>query len=160
MPDKLVKKAYKAKLAARESITNRLRLTLSELESVERMKDFLNAVKEEQESVLENCRAQLESVSNVMETRGLQNLEDDGEFYRAAYADDLIVLSISNTQLTQVRESLLDRPGFYPFVRDHNVNNQQAPIEVDEEEQKLMDALLSEFRWNGESSARSEDDAI
>ena len=111
MPDNIINKAYASRLAVQESIANRLRLTLSELESVEQQREFLNALREEQVSRLAVSTAQLESVTSVMEGRGLDYIEDEGEFHRAAYADDLIALSISNVQLNQVRECMLLWPG-------------------------------------------------
>ncbi|KAN0073652.1 hypothetical protein V8E55_012129 [Tylopilus felleus] len=80
MPDDIINKAYASRLAQRE---------------------FLNALREEQVSRLAVSTAQLESVTSVMEGRGLDHIEDEGEFHRAAYADDLIALSISNAQLNQ-----------------------------------------------------------
>ncbi|KAF8444454.1 hypothetical protein L210DRAFT_3642698 [Boletus edulis BED1] len=146
MPDRIIRKAYQAKLAVLESVANRLRLTLSELETLEWRRDYLSAVKEEQDAGLAISSAQLNDVTSVMQARGLQNIEDDGEFYRAAYADDLITLSISNAQLNQARECMLSRPGFCPVPgvgndavdrgdQDLNNNNNNNEVEEDKEEE-------------------------
>ena len=91
MPDRIIKKAYQARLAAQESIVNCLQLTLSELETLERLRDYLRAIKEEQDAGLAISSAQLDDVASVMEAHSLQNIEDDGEFYRTAYADELTI---------------------------------------------------------------------
>ena len=116
MPDRIIKKAYQARLATQESVVNRLWLTILELETLEQLRDYLRAVKKEQDAGLAIFSAQLDDVTSVMEARGLQNIEDDGEFYHTAYADELIALSISNSQLNQARECILSWPGYKHFT--------------------------------------------
>ena len=138
MPDNIFNKAYASRLAVWESITNRLWLTLSELESVEWQREFLNALREEQVSRLAVSTAQLESVTSVMEGHGLDHIEDEGEFYHAAYADDLIALSISNVQLNQVRECMLLWPGLLSAYGVGSVDQDLDEQDSEGDEQKEL----------------------
>ena len=126
------------RLAAQESVINCLQLTILELETLERLREYLRAVKEEQDAGLAIFSAQLDDVTSVIEARGLQNIEDDGEFYRTAYADELITLSISNAQLNQAREYILSWPGFcsVPGVGTDSVDCDDQDLDEEEEEEK------------------------
>ncbi|KAN0091490.1 hypothetical protein V8E55_005056 [Tylopilus felleus] len=138
MPDNIINKAYASRLAVWESIANRLWLTLSELESVEWQREFLNALREEQVSRLAVSTAQLESVTSVMERHGLDHIEDEGEFHHAAYADDLIALSISNAQLNQVHECMLSRPGLLSAYGVGSVDQDLDEQDSEGDEQKEL----------------------
>ena len=111
MPDRILKKAYQAKLADHECSAQQLSLTLAEIESAERRKDYLIAVKEDHEAGLSISDTQLDILKHLMDERSLDNIEDDGGFHRAVYADKLISLSIANGQITQMQEAVLSRPG-------------------------------------------------
>ena len=57
-----------------------------------------------------------------MDEHNLDNIEDDGGFHCAMYADELISLSIANGQITQMQEAVLLWPGWsIPSAEDSSV---------------------------------------
>ena len=150
MPDRILKKAYQAKLADRECSAQRLSLTLAEIKSAERHKDYLIAVKEDREAGLSISDAQLDILKHLMDERSLDNVEDDGGFHCAVYADELISLSIANGQITQMQEAVLSRPGCWsiPSAEDSSVLGSD---DLDEEDDPEKDSELPSSGPHSES---------
>ncbi|KIM57483.1 hypothetical protein SCLCIDRAFT_28821 [Scleroderma citrinum Foug A] len=104
MPDRVLLKAYQAKQVNRNCIAHRVALALAEIESAKRHKDYLTAVHGQHEGALAVTSAQLQLLAELLDDRGLSDVEDDGGFHRAVYADELIALTIAEGQTDQVKE--------------------------------------------------------
>jgi len=104
MPDRVLLKVYQAKQASRNCITHRVSLALAEIESAERHKDYLTAVHGQHEGTLAVNNAQLQLLAELLDDRGLSDMEDDGGYHRAVYADKLVALTIAEGQTNQVKE--------------------------------------------------------
>ena len=104
MPDRVLLKAYQAKQANRNCIAHRVSLALAEIESTERHKDYLTTVHGQHEGALAVTNAQLQLLAELLDDRGLSDVEDDGGYHRAVYADELVTLTIAEGQVDQVKE--------------------------------------------------------
>lgn len=114
----------------------------------------MNALRKEQVLRLAVSTAQLEIVTGMMEGCGLDHIEDEGEFHHAAYADDLIALSISNVQLNQIRECMLSQPGLLSAYGVGNVDQDLDEQESEGDEQDKPDddlfpqLMLNDTGWS------------
>ena len=100
MPDRALLKAHKLKRADRDCVLHRVSLALAEVESAERHKDYLNAIQHEGEPTT----AQLDVLNKFLDYRGMSDVEDDGGYYRAVYAEELVALTIVEAQMNQMEE--------------------------------------------------------
>ena len=104
MPDRVLLKAYQAKQANHNCIAHCVALALAEIESAERHKDYLTAVHGQHKGALTVTSAQLQLLAELLDDRGLSDVEDDGGFHRAVYVDKLVALTIAEGQTDQVKE--------------------------------------------------------
>ena len=109
MPDRVLLKAHQAKKADLDRITHRVALALAEVESAERQKDFMSTVCEQYKGELAVSEVQMDVVTKVLDNRGLLELEDDGAYHRAVYADELVALTIAEGQAVQIQEVVRSR---------------------------------------------------
>ena len=104
MPDGVLLKAYQAKQVNRNCITHCIALALAEIKSAKQNKDYLTAVHGQHEGALTVTCAQLQLLAELLDDHGLSDIEDDGGFHRAVYADELVALTITEGQTDQVKE--------------------------------------------------------
>ena len=104
MSDRVLLKAYQAKQANCNCIAHRVALALAEIESAKRHKDYLTTVHGQHEGALAVTSAQLQLLAELLDDHGLLDVEDNGGFHRAVYADELIALTIAEGQTDQVKE--------------------------------------------------------
>lgn len=109
MPDLVLKKVYDAKRADRDCVAHRVALTLAEIELTERCKDYLDVVQRQHEEELATSSAQLDLLSDILDGRGMSDVEDDGGYHCAVYADELVQLTIAEGQMNQVTEVMDSR---------------------------------------------------
>ncbi|KAG9318833.1 hypothetical protein JVU11DRAFT_937 [Chiua virens] len=102
LPQDILQKAYEAKRADRDSIVHQVAQTAAAIESLERHRVFLAAVKQHQEVELTAAESVLGIVKGMLSPRSLVDVEDDRGYYRAVFADELIGLTVAETQLQQI----------------------------------------------------------
>ena len=98
--DSLLRKAYISKVASKNTILNRITLTQSNIDALERRNEFFRALKQEVSDELSMNEEELDCIRNVLGGRGIT--EDDIEFHHAVYADELVALTIADLQLAQM----------------------------------------------------------
>lgn len=76
--------------------------TAAEIEALERHREFLSAVKRHQENQLAVEESLLTIVKNTLSPRSLCDVEDDSGYYRAVFAEELVAVTLADTQLGQV----------------------------------------------------------
>ena len=104
MPDLVLKKAYDVKQADRDCIVHHVAFTLAKIESAEQHKDYLDDIQRQHQGVLALSSAQLDMLSKILDDHGMSDMEDDGGYHHAAYADELIQLTITEGQMKQVNK--------------------------------------------------------
>ena len=104
IPNRVLLKAYQSKRADRDCVAHRVALALAEVESTEQRKDYLSAVHGQREGELAVAKAQLDILEELLDRRGLSDIEDDGGYHRAVYADELVALTIAEGQTNQMKE--------------------------------------------------------
>jgi len=104
IPDRVLLKAYQSKQVDRDCVAHCVALTLAEVESTERHKDYLSAVHGQCEGELAVAKAQLDILEELLDRHGLSDIEDDGGYYCAVYADELVALTIAEGQTNQMKE--------------------------------------------------------
>ena len=147
MPDLVLKKAYDVKRADHDCIAHRVALTLAEIESAERHKDYLDVIQRQHQRALALSSAQLDLLSEILDDREMSDVEDDGGYHRAVYADELVQLTIAEGQMKQVSEVMDLREKWM----DNDDNNDQEEDGSSEEDRDVpfmglpsSDDLLSE----------------
>lgn len=101
-PQELLQKAYEAKRADRDTVVHRVAQTASEIEALERHRQFLTAFQLHQEGQLAEEESMLGLVKAVLSPRSLQEVEDDSGFYRAIFAEELVHSVTAETQLEHI----------------------------------------------------------
>lgn len=109
MPELVLKKAYNAKQADHDCIVHCVALTLAEIKSAERHKDYLDIVQRQHEGELTTSSAQLDLLSEILDGHRMSDVEDDGGYHHAVYADELVQLTITKGQMNQVTEVMDSR---------------------------------------------------
>ncbi|KAL4073272.1 hypothetical protein V8B97DRAFT_2005927 [Scleroderma yunnanense] len=104
MPDRVLLKAYQTKQVNCNCIAHHIALTLAEVKSAEQHKDYLTAVHGQHEGVLAVTNAQLQLLVELLDDHGLLDIEDNGGYHHAVYADKLIALTITEGQANQVKK--------------------------------------------------------
>ncbi|KAG1765675.1 hypothetical protein EDD22DRAFT_950980 [Suillus occidentalis] len=99
-------KAFKAKLASRETARQRLLTTTWELEEAERYTSFLEAFHAENKEVLGLEDAKLERMRAWFSARNKREVEDDTNYLQAVYDDECEILRSLTTQAQQVSKIL------------------------------------------------------
>ncbi|KAG6372043.1 hypothetical protein JVT61DRAFT_8750 [Boletus reticuloceps] len=103
-PQEVLQKAYEAKRADRDTVVHRVAQTASEIEAVERHRDFLSVVQRYEENLLAAEESVLDLLKNTLSPRTLGEVEDDSGYYRAVFSEELVALTIADTQLSHIRE--------------------------------------------------------
>lgn len=126
MPDRTLLKAYQAKQANRDCVAHRVALSLAEIESAERYKDYLAAVHGQQEGILAVTDTQLQVLADLVDDRGLSDVEDDGGYHRAVYADELVALTVAEEQVNQMKEVVDSRAHpIWPDLNDDSLSEDE-----------------------------------
>ncbi|KAG1899767.1 uncharacterized protein F5891DRAFT_1231741 [Suillus fuscotomentosus] len=99
-------KAYKAKLASRETARQRLLTTTWEIEEAERYTAFLEALHVESKRFLGLEDAKLEKMREWFSSRNLTEVADDTNYLQAVYDDECEILRSLSTQARQVSKIL------------------------------------------------------
>lgn len=102
-------KAFKAKLASRETARQRLLATAWELEEVERYSAFLEAFHAENKQFLGLEDAKLEKMRAWFSSRNLAEVADDTDYLQAVYDDECEILRSLSSQARQVSKILGSR---------------------------------------------------
>ena len=119
MPDRVLLKAHQAKKADLDCITHHVALTLAEVESAERQKDFMSAV----------CKVQMDVVMKVLDNCGLLEAEDDGAYHCAVYVDELMALTIAEGQAVQIQEVVRScRDEGWPDLEDDEFSDEDSKL--------------------------------
>ena len=63
---------------------------------------FLSVIRQHEENQLAVEETLLETVKNVLSLRSLCELEDDSGYYRAVFAEELVTLTVADTQLGHI----------------------------------------------------------
>lgn len=127
LPDRVLLKAYQAKQADRDCIARGVALTLAEIESAERHKDYLSAIYGQREGELAVTKEQLDVLEELLDKRGLSDVEDDSGFHRAVYADELVALTIVEGQTNQMKEVVESRVSW----RDPDLGDEESSSDED-----------------------------
>lgn len=64
----------------------------------------------------------------------MADVEDNGGVFQAAYADNLITLSIVNEQVAQMEESMLSHPGYKDVSDDMTFYDEDGGEDKDKDE--------------------------
>ena len=98
----IVQKAYEAKRADQDSVVHRVAQISSEIESLERHRLFLSAIRQHEENQLAVEETLLETMKNVLSPCSLRELEDNSGYYCAVFAEELVTLTVVDTQLGHI----------------------------------------------------------
>ena len=102
--DSVIQKAYMAKMESRNSIVRRIMLCQANIDATASRMDLFNAMKQEAQSDLEGADEEIQWVKEVMGIRKIDT--DDLAFHHATYADELVALTIADTQVEQMTNVL------------------------------------------------------
>ncbi|KIM52796.1 hypothetical protein SCLCIDRAFT_32375 [Scleroderma citrinum Foug A] len=120
MPNRVLFKAYQSKQADRDCVAHHVALTLAEIKSTEQRKDYLSAIYGQHEGKLSVTKAQLDILKELLDGHGLSDIEDDGGYHRAVYADELVALTIAEGQTNQMKGVVDSRASWTQHVGDHD----------------------------------------
>ncbi|KIM50450.1 hypothetical protein SCLCIDRAFT_145480 [Scleroderma citrinum Foug A] len=120
MPDGVLFKAYQSKQADCDCVAHHVALTLAEIESTEQRKDYLSAIYGQHEGELSVTKAQLDILEELLDGRGLSDIEDDGGYHCTVYADELVALTIAEGQTNQMKGVVDSRASWTQHVGDHD----------------------------------------
>lgn len=109
MPDNLLIKAYQVKRASRNSIAHRAALALAEFEEAELHKAYLSAVHARQQERVALTDEQLDVLALLLSDRGLSDVEDDTNYQRTTYAEELSALMVAQMEAIQMEELVHSR---------------------------------------------------
>ena len=94
-----------AKMESRNSIVCHIMLYQANIDATASCMDLFNAMKQEAQSDLEGADEKIQWVKEIM---GIQKIDtDDLAFHHAIYADELVVLTIADTQVEQMTNVLV-----------------------------------------------------
>ena len=96
--------AYNVKQAARNSIAHRAAVALAETEEADLQRAYLSAVYVRQNERVAVTDEQLNVLEVLLNERGLSDIEDDGSYDRATYAEELQALMVTQMQAIQMEE--------------------------------------------------------
>ena len=109
LPNRVLLKAYQAKQADHDCIAHGVALALAEIESTEQYKDYLFAIYGQCKGELAVTKEQLDVLKELLDGRGLSDVEDDGGFHCAVYTDELVALTIVEGQTNQMKDVVESR---------------------------------------------------
>ena len=69
---------------------------------MERHRLFLSAIQQHEENQLAVEETLLKTVKNVLSLHSLHELEDDSGYYHAVFAEELVALTVADTQLGHI----------------------------------------------------------
>ena len=64
----------------------------------------MDVIQRQHQGVLALSSAQLDLLSKILDDHGMSDMEDDGGYHHAAYADELIQLTVTEGQMKQVNK--------------------------------------------------------
>ena len=96
LADRVIIKAVQAKQADRECIKQRVTQIKAEIESVERCRDLLNEIQAGYQKDFAAVEMHMDLLMSIFDDCGLHELKDDVAFYHAAYANELIALTVTD----------------------------------------------------------------
>ncbi|KIK79670.1 hypothetical protein PAXRUDRAFT_160741 [Paxillus rubicundulus Ve08.2h10] len=99
--NEVMNKAYEAKMASNMCILNHLALMQSEIHAMEKCSDFLHVIQGEHMAELSATNKQLDWVKDVLTNYGVSH-EEHIALNHTAYADEVVVLTITDMQLNQI----------------------------------------------------------
>ncbi|KAG9312507.1 hypothetical protein JVU11DRAFT_6899 [Chiua virens] len=101
LPQHLVRQFYIAKLASRDCILARIASNLGEIDALEKTRTVLLEVKKHDQAMLATTDQELTALKEVAETQ-CSDIKQDIAFRHAVYADELVALTVLNTQLSHM----------------------------------------------------------
>ncbi|KIK77379.1 hypothetical protein PAXRUDRAFT_17543 [Paxillus rubicundulus Ve08.2h10] len=101
LSNEVMNKAYEAKMASKMCILDCLTLTQSEIHATEKHSDFLCAIQGEHTAELSATNKQLNWIKEALTNRGISH-EEHIALNHAAYADEVVALTITDMQLNQI----------------------------------------------------------